>query len=74
MKWKSPRTYQSYSPSPRSAKQISESFNGHWKGIKVKNRRNSVNYVKLKQAIDKLETELLFLKDVNIRDWNAVSV
>ena len=31
IKGKSPRTWQSYSPSPRSAKQISESFstNGH---------------------------------------------
>ena len=28
----------------------------------------------LKQAIEKVETELLFLKDVNIRDWNALSV
>ena len=31
-------------------------------------KRNSVHYVNLKQAIEKLETELLFLKDVNIRD------
>ena len=28
-----------------------------------------MHYVNLKQAIEKLETELLFLKDVNIRDW-----
>ena len=28
----------------------------------------------LKQAIEKLEAELLFLKDVNIRDWNVLSV
>ena len=34
----------------------------------VKNKRNPVHYVNLKQAIQKLETELLFLKDVNIRD------
>ena len=34
----------------------------------MKNKRNSVHYVNLKQARDKLETELLFLKDVNIRD------
>ena len=29
---------------------------------------NSVHYVNLKPAKEKLETELLFLKDVNIRD------
>ena len=29
-----------------------------------------MHYVNLKQAIEKLEAELLFLKDVNIRDWN----
>ena len=28
----------------------------------------------MKQAIEKLETELLLLKEVNIRDWNALSV
>ena len=28
----------------------------------------------LKQAKEKMETELLFLKDVNIRDWNVLSV
>ena len=28
------------------------------------------DYVNLKQAVQKLETELLFLKDVNVRDWN----
>ena len=38
----------------------------------VKNKRNPVHYVNLKQAIQKLETELLFLKDVNIRDWNSL--
>ena len=53
MKRKSPRTYQeSYSPSPRSAKQI----------------RHYTHCVNLKQAKEKLETELLFIKDVNIRD------
>ena len=31
-----------------------------------------MHYVNLKQAIEKLETELLFLKDVNIRDWNVL--
>ena len=31
-----------------------------------------MHYVNLKQAIEKLETELLFLKDVNIRDWNSL--
>ena len=31
-----------------------------------------MHYVNLKQAIQKLETELLFLKDVNIRDWNSL--
>ena len=36
--------------------------------------RNSLHYVNLKQAIEKLETELLFLKDVNIRDWSVLSV
>ena len=35
--------------------------------------RNSVHYVNLKQAKEKLETELLFLKDVNIRDKNVLS-
>ena len=40
----------------------------------MKNKRNSVDYVNLKQARDKLETELLFLKDVNIRDWKVLSV
>ena len=33
-----------------------------------------MHYVNLKQAIQKLETELLFLKDVNIRDWNVLSL
>ena len=66
MRRKSSRTKQSYSPSPRSAKQISESFRTN--GWKVKRKRNSVHYVNLKQAIEKLETELLFLKDVNIHD------
>ena len=68
MKRKSQRTCQSYSLSPRSARQISESFNtnGH------KNKRNSVHYLNLKQVKEKLETELLFLKDVNIRDWNVL--
>ena len=28
----------------------------------------------MKQAREKMETDLLFLKDVNIRDWNALSV
>ena len=51
MKRKSPRTYQPYSPFPRSGEK----------------------YTKLcalnKQAIEKLvPIELLFLKDVNIRD------
>ena len=31
-------------------------------------KKNSLYYVNLKQAIEKLETELLFRKDVNIRD------
>ena len=31
-----------------------------------------MHYVNLKQAIQKLETELLFLKDGNIRDWNSL--
>ena len=30
-----------------------------------------MHYVNLKQAKEKMETELLFLTDVNIRDWNA---
>ena len=73
MKRKSPRTYQSYSPSPRSANLISEFFS-----TKTDTKRHlsekspketlSPHYVKLKQAIEKLETELLFLKGVNIRD------
>ena len=33
-----------------------------------------MHYVNLKQAIEKLEAELLFLKDANIRDWNVLSV
>ena len=40
----------------------------------MKNKRSSVHYVDLEQAREKLETELLFLKDVNIRDWNVLSV
>ena len=35
--------------------------------------RNCVHYVNLKRAKEKLETELLFLKDVNIRDKNVLS-
>ena len=35
--------------------------------------RNSVHYVNLKLAKEKLVTELLFLKDANIRDKNALS-
>ena len=31
-----------------------------------------MHYVNLKQAIQKLEAELLFLKDGNIRDWNSL--
>ena len=38
----------------------------------MKNKRNSVHYENLNQAIEKLETQLLFLKDVNIRDWNVL--
>ena len=34
----------------------------------MKNKRNSVHYVDLEQAREKLETEQLFLTDVNIRD------
>ena len=34
----------------------------------MKNKRNSVHYENLNQAIEKPETQLLFLKDVNIRD------
>ena len=35
----------------------------------MKNKINAVHYVNLKQAKEKLETEqLLFLKEVNIRD------
>jgi len=53
MKRKSPRTYQeSYSPSRRSAKEISDIVNP-------------------KQA---KESEVRFLKDVSIRDWNVLSV
>ena len=70
MKRNSPCTYQSYSPSSRSTKQIRESFraNGHLKGIQAKNKRNSVQYATpdLKQAKEKLEAELLILKDVII--------
>ena len=64
MKRKSPSTCQSYSLSPRSAKQISESFsaNRHY------NKRNSVHYVNLKQTIENW-TELLFLKKVNIQNY-----
>ena len=36
--------------------------------------KETVGYVNLKEAIEKLEAELLFLKDVNIRDWNVLSV
>ena len=63
MKRKSPCTCQSYSPSPRTATQIGESFstNGH------ENKKLCTLY-KLIAGYRKLETELLFLKKVNIRD------
>ena len=65
MKWKFPRTFQSYSPSTRSAKQISESFiqTPTKKAFRWKMKATSVHYVNLKQAMEKLETELIFLKD-----------
>ena len=58
MKRKSPRTCQSYSPSPRSANQISESFGtkGHY------NKRNSVKYVNLKQEIENWRLNCFFSK------------
>ena len=64
MKRKSSRTCQSYSPSPRSAKQVSESFstNRHY------NKRDSVHYVNLKQAIENWRLNYFFSKKVNIRD------
>ena len=37
-------------------------------------KKNSLYYVNLKQVIEKLETELHFRKDVNIGDWNVLSV
>ena len=60
MKRKSLRTYQSFPPSLWSAKQITESSstNGQYRDIQVKNKRNSVHYVNLKQAIQKLETDI----------------
>ena len=39
----------------------------------MKNKlRNSVHYVNLEENKEKLETELLFLKDVNIRDKKII--
>ena len=58
MKQKSPCTYKFYSPSPRSAKQIVQMDT---KAIYAKNKRNSVQYVNLKPAKEKLET-YFFLK------------
>ena len=69
MKRKSPRAHQeSYSSSPRSSG-TSESFSTK-RTLKThldEKYRNSVHYVNLMQAKEKLETEMLFLKDVNIR-------
>ena len=58
MKRKSPRTCQSSSFSPRSAKQISESFSTNEHYIK----RNPVHYVNLKQAIEKWRLNCFFSK------------
>ena len=78
MRRKSPRTYQeSYYSSPRSAKQISESFSIYKRTLQRHlgaNKRNSVHYVNVKQAKEKLETELLVLKEVNSRDSNVLLV
>ena len=54
----------SRSPIPLPRGQQSKYANPLW----YKRIRNSVRYVKWKQAKEKLETELLFLKDVNICD------
>ena len=56
-------------PSPRSAKQVSKSFstNSHL-------NKKLCTLCKPIAGYRKLETELLFLKKVNIRDWNVLSV
>ena len=54
----------SRSPIPLPRGQQSKYANLLW----YKRIRNSVRYVNRKQAKEKLETELLFLKDVNICD------
>ena len=62
MKRKSPRTYQeSNFSSPRSAKQLGESFSTNEMTFELKLKKTSVHYVNLKQAKEKLDTELLFL-------------
>ena len=59
MKRKSQRTCQSYSLSPRSAKQISESFSTN----RLKNKRNfDCTLCKPRAGYRKLDSELLFLK------------
>ena len=58
MKRKSPRTCQSSSFSPRSAKQISECFSTNEHYIK----RNPVHYVNLKQAIENWRLNCFFSK------------
>ena len=65
MKRKSPRTCQSYSPFPRSAKQTSDPL--VQTDSKIKETLYTIGY-------RKLETELLFLKKLNIRNWNVLSV
>ena len=63
-------TMSTRSPIPLPHGQQSKYANPLW----YKRTLNSVHYVNLKPAKEKLETELLFLKDVNIRDWNVLSV
>ena len=47
--------------SPRSAKQLGESFSTYEMTFRRKLKKTSVHYVNLKQAKEKLDTELLFL-------------
>ena len=74
MKRRCLRTYQSYSPFPRSAvstEQISDSptTKGALKRhMGEKKKRNYVHYVTPEAKKKKIETELCFTKDVNIRD------
>ena len=75
MKRKSLLTHQSHSPSPLSAKQISESLvqTDTQKAFRRKIRETMISLWVPEAGQRKLATELLFLKDVKIRGWNVFS-